>query len=166
MTVKVTLEFDNVDLAIVALAKLSKADGTTIVDGKPRKGRADKGKPRGPHQTPGAPEAPEPKAAAPAEQERTDNAATLPPKAAPAEAHKAIPSGEVPPVAAASSASEADAQAVLEKLFAAQKTPEEGINVSRDVLSRFGVRRLRDLKADQRGEFVAAVNAVLAGGKP
>lgn len=157
--VKITLEFANVDEAIVALGKLTKAAGTTIVDGKPRKGRNDKGQARGPHK-PATSEA-----AAPAEQERTDKAATLPPKAAPAEADKAHPSGEVPPVAAASSIpTDADAQKVLEKLFETPP-PIGGLEQARAVMGRFGVKRLRDLKEEQRADFIKLAESVLAGGK-
>lgn len=164
MTVKITLEYATVDLAIVALAKLTKADGVAMTPEGPRKerkGRNDKGKPRGPHA------AAQQEAAAPAEQERTDKAATLPPEAAPAEAHKALPSGEVPPVAAASTevVPEADAQQALEKLFALPPEKGGGINGARDVMARFGVKRLRDLPATSRAEFIALAEKVVAGGK-
>lgn len=52
--VKITLEYPSIDAAIVAMAKLTKADGVTIVDGKARKGRADAGKPRGQYNKKGA----------------------------------------------------------------------------------------------------------------
>ena len=160
MTVKITLEFVNVDAAIVALGKLSKADGVTITpDGprKERKGRNDKGKPRGAQ--PATQEA-----AAPATQERTDKAATLPSEATPAEAHKALPSGEVSPKAAASSdliSSAEDAQKALETLFNSAGNPETGIQKAKDALGKFGVTRIRDLPPEKRAEFIKEATAAL-----
>ena len=169
MTVKVTIEFPNVDAAIVALGKLTKAADTVIVDGKPRKGRNDKGKPRGPH-TPsggGVPLAPELKAGAAASATPSRPAAaedTTPTAASPAAptASAAAPasSGETVAVAA-----EADAQKALEKLFALPPEKGGGIDGARDAMARFGVKRLRELPADQRAAFIAHVEGVIAGGK-
>ena len=156
--VKITLEFPNADAAIVALGKLSKADGVTITpDGprKERKGRNDKGKPRGAQ--PAAQEA-----AAPAEQERTDKAATLPSEATPAEAHKALPSGEVSPKAAASPIpSEAEVQKAIEAVFESSPDSTTGIHKVKDLLSRYGVSRGRDLKEEQRADFIKEATASL-----
>lgn len=172
--VKITLEFPTVDHAIAALGKLAgvqtAAAAPAAAAPAPRKGRSDAGKPRGPRN---APQAPEPKAAAPAEQERTDKAATLPPEAAPAEADKAHPSGEVPPVAAASptasEATEAEAQAAVQKLFestmktsTAENKSGAALQESKDLLARYGVKRIRDLLAGQRRAFVDEVNGILA----
>jgi hypothetical protein len=103
----------------------------------PRKGRSDKGKPRGAHAPAAAPEV------APA---------------APAAAPEVAP--EVAPAAPeAPAATQADAQTALEKLFNAK-----GVEAAMGVLSRFGAGRLRELKPEMYGEFVAKCNAVLAGG--
>lgn len=114
-----------------------------------RKGRSDKGKPRGPH-----------KNAAPAVEERTDKADTLAPEAAPstaapapAEADKAQPSGDVP---AAAVPSQEDVTAATEALFAASG---KSIQVVTDLMARYGVRKLRELKPEQRAAYIAEAKA-------
>lgn len=188
MTVRITLEYGSVEEAIVALGRLAQvakvrraAQGTGGAPSAPetaagiaqapvtatpptsvvqnlvlpdtrrtRKGRSDKGKPRGPHK----------EAAAPAEQERTDKAATLPPQEAPAGADKAHPSGEGPPAAAAPTEvlppvvmapTEADAKAALEAYF-----EKNGPQKAMKLLSDFGVQRLRDLPEGDRARFIEA----------
>lgn len=153
--VKITLEYPNVDAAIVALGKLTSAAGTTIVEGKPRKGRSDKGVPRKQDAQPPAPEA----AAAPSPQATAQTA--------PADADKAEPSGVAPsavstaPAAASSVASEADAQKALEKLFESFPDSATGIAEAKKILTGFGVSRVRDLKEDQRADFIAKATAAL-----
>lgn len=171
MTVKVTLEFENVDLAIVALAKLTKAAGTTIVDGKPRKGRADKGQARGPHK--------------PATQEAAAGASDAASAASQEPAKHAGGGADSAPVAASAPAaasptliaqepdrgplielpiapSEAEAQKAIERLFESTPDSAVGIQKSKDALAQFGVRRVRDLKPEQRAEFIKNVEATLA----
>ena len=160
MSVKITMEFANIDLAILALGKLAggkparaaETEPAPTVDATkaPRRGRSDKGKPRKNAaatgaQDGGATSAAEPVAKAPI--------ATTP---APAEADKAQPSGEVPGVVA----TEAEAQKALEKLFETAP-PVGGLESAQAILKTFGVARVRDLKEEQRGPFVAAVDAVL-----
>ena len=168
MTVKGTLEFLNVDAAIVALGKLTKAADTVMAPEGPRKerkGRNDKGKPRG-AQAPvpeakgtevGAQQGVAPQSGIP------DAASTAAPAAASVPAASAPPA--VDPVSAGPVPAEADAQKALEKLFEAAP-PIGGIESARAVMGRFGVTRLRDLPEAKRGEFIALAESVLAGGKP
>lgn len=164
--VKITMEFPSIDAAIVALGKLTKADGTVLVEGKPRKGRSDAGKPRknakgagerkeGDANSPAASPAPEaPKAGAAAKAPGAKGASSAPSTtaetAAATEASAPAPSADV-------------AQKALEKLFEAAP-PAGGLEGARAVLSRFGVTRVRDLAEDQRAEFIALTEKVLAGG--
>lgn len=180
MTVKISIEFENAEAAIVALGKLTGI--ATAAPKAERKGRSDKGQARGPRG--GAePKAEGGAAGAPAGNP-TGSAPVAPPAAAPSEASRqstapqgdpkvetqpqavapAAPGG-APSAPAASVPSEQDAQAALEKLFNAAP-PIGGIESARDVMARFGVKRLRDLPANQRGEFIALAEKVLAGGKP
>lgn len=151
MSVKITMEFANIDLAILALGKLAggkparaaETEPAPTVDATktPRRGRSDKGKPR--------------KATA-----TTEANAAAP--AAPVEGDKPQPPGVVPSEAAAptSNATEAEAQKALEKLFETAP-PVGGLESAQAILKTFGVARVRDLKEEQRGPFVAAVDAVL-----
>lgn len=52
----------------------------------------------------------------------------------------------------------ADAQAAIEKLFEAK-----GLEVSLQVLSRFGVKFIRDMKPEQYGPFIDLAEKVIAG---
>lgn len=174
--VKITIEYGSVEEAIQALGKMSglakvrraaQTEGASatslssvanqgaIPEEAPaapsttRKGRSDKGKPRGPH-----------KNAAPAVEERTDKADTLAPEAAPstaapapAEADKAQPSGDVP---AAAVPSQEDVTAATEALFAASG---KSIQVVTDLMARYGVRKLRELKPEQRAAYIAEAKA-------
>lgn len=152
MTVKVTLEFASIDVAIVELGKLTKAAGTTIVDGKPRKTRG------------------RPPAAAPADEPKAEAAAPTAPAGlvaaedtTPTTASPVAPSASA--AASASSATQAEAQAALEKLFAAFQPPEVGVAKAKDVLAEFGVARLRELPEGRRAEFIVAVDKHLASKK-
>jgi hypothetical protein len=185
--VKITLEFPGVDEAIVALGKLVGASvkaakpAAAIAQGAPapdapttRRGRADKGKPRGPHKpaepsanagatgsaTAGQPGPAGPQASTDPHRAGNDAGVTLtsadpvhpvaPAAAQPAPASVAGPAAAVLP--------EAEAQAALEALFNGK-----GLVTAQEVLSRFGVVKLRDLKPAQRAEFIAKAKAVLAG---
>ena len=156
--VKITMEFPSVDAAIVALGKLTKADGTVLVEGKPRKGRSDAGKPRKNARGAGS----QPEAGATSAEPPADPAPEAPKAATPTpvEADKAQPPGNLSTVAAPSADA---AQKALEKLFEAAP-PAGGLEGARAVLSRFGVTRVRDLAEDQRAEFIALTEKVLAGG--
>lgn len=60
----------------------------------------------------------------------------------------------------AAEATEADCQAAIKKLY---ETDGNKMARCEQVVSRFGVKRIKDLLPAQRGEFVAKVNAVLNG---
>lgn len=176
MTVKVTLEFGNIDQAIVALGKLVAAKIEKSAQGptnaalaselgvpvvaqpdpvKQRRGRSDKGKPRK-NNVPEAPAAggtDQPAATPPAVQE-----AAAP---VPGEADKAQPTGATPE-AAAPTATAAEAQKALETLFETP-APVGGIDAARGVLASFGVARVRDLPDEKRAGFIAEVAKRLAG---
>lgn len=160
--IEVTFKFDSIEKAIATLGSIMKgAPVPTAADpakpegapaGKQRKPRADAGKARGPYK---------------------DNGVATPP--APAEADNAQPSGEVPaevtppetaapevssrkdtdetggsanPPAAA--ATQEQAQAALEALFAGK-----GLPAAQAAMAQFGVSRLRDMKPEDYGPFVA-----------
>lgn len=171
MAIKITMEFPNIDAAIVALGRLTTTGANprhlppstvqlaatpavaqapfTAVAKKPRKGRSDAGKPR--KKVEGAGEQTVPRSA--------DAPAAAP---APAAAEAATQAGaQATPAGAPPSV--ADAQAALERLFETAP-PTGGLEGARAVLSRFGVTRVRDISEDQRAEFVALVEKVLAGG--
>lgn len=166
--IKVTFEFVTIEQAIATLGKIMqkstveapvapKANSATggdpaaasdpVAPTTQRKGRADKGKARGPHKNAKPEESSQ--TAVTAEQPLTPpgEAPETAAPAAPAEGDKPQPSGVVPPVAAVPSQDEA--QKVLEALFAAK-----GLPAAQEVMSRFGVKRLRDLKPEQRAEFM------------
>ena len=168
MSVKITMEFANIDLAILALGKLAggkparaaETEPAPTVDATkaPRRGRSDKGKPRknaGSAETPSLSSVAN-QGAIPEEASSAGTPAPIAATPAPAEADKAQPSGEVPGVVA----TEAEAQKALEKLFETAP-PVGGLESAQAILKTFGVARVRDLKEEQRGPFVAAVDAVL-----
>lgn len=156
--IEVTFKFDSIEKAIATLGSIMKgAPVPTAADpakpegapaGKQRKPRADAGKARGPYK---------------------DNGVATPP--APAEADNAQPSGEVPAevtppetttpaaelqveaestVEPAAAATQEQAQAALEALFAAK-----GLPAAQAAMAQFGVSRLRDMKPEDYGPFVA-----------
>lgn len=164
--VKITLEYPSIDAAIVAMAKLTKADGVTInAEGKPRKGRADAGQPRGKYNKKGAGEgaatdantgaAPSP--AAPTEQPA---APEMESPQAPGKDHEPVAAGSAPETPA-EVVTAADAERALGSLFQAAP-PKGGLEAARTVLAKFGVQRLRDLHEGQRAAFVEAVEKALA----
>lgn len=171
MTIKVTFEFATVEEALVALGKIGGIEAASPAAAKERKPRDDAGKPRRPYKargaTDGAGATTTPAAAAkPGDghegvtESRTESAPASP-AAAPA-ASSTVPSvagpAAVTPAAQAGSttapaptATHEQAQAALVKLFETR-----GTDLTRDVLSRFGVTRLRDLNEAKLGEFKAA----------
>ena len=161
MKTRVTFEFDSVDEAIVALGKLAgtkpvltpeqaAAAEKVVALEKARKGRNDKGKKRGPY---GA----HPQDAEKKEEISANTAENTPAtKDIPAEPAK---EGEVLPPEQPAIPSAADAQKALEELF-----NKRGIEVARDALSRFGCKRVSELKEGSRAEFIALVEKAIAEG--
>jgi hypothetical protein len=138
----------------------------------PRKPRADRGQPREPY-GPRNPEANAGAASAPAgtpapatpatvsaasaaaPQAVAPVAASVPQTAAPAQASTPAPEKTAP---AAAVPTQEDVQKAVEKLFNAK-----GYDVTHDLLSRFGVKRGKDLAETQRADFIRRVDGVLAG---
>jgi len=167
MTVKITLEYPTVDLAIVALAKLTKAADTVIdqASGKPtRKGRSDAGKPR---KNQGAADAPpEPKAAGPGSpaSSTSGTAAGGEPAGDPLSVKTSASDTSTAAGPAASSGpipAEAEVQKVIEQVFESTPDSATGIQKVKDLLARYGVARGRDLPEDKRAEFIAEATAAL-----
>ena len=183
------IELESVDEAIVALgavaaarkagavkpeggrkpAVLSPEEVKEIVAKPGRKGRSDKGQarePYGPRDTNagGAPTGTQQPVTAEASAlaASVDEAPPAPaaaPEKAPAEADKAQPSGPTPAPVAAPEASEAAVQKAIGDLFAT----DNGAQKCMDVLARFGVQKVRDLKPEQRAGIIQKVEAVLGG---
>lgn len=158
MSVKVTFEFANAEEAIVALGKIIGAPTTAAVPPAPpaekpaRKPRADKGQPRDPY----GPRNPEAGASAGAPVgAQPQGALAQAPAAAPA---AAAPQATPPAAPAAAAPTNNEVQAAVEKLFNAK-----GFEDCAAVLSRFGVKRGKDLLPEQRAEFIAKVDRVIAG---
>lgn len=189
MAVQVTLTFNSYDEAIVALGKLVgvKTAAVPQVAGKERsepsstpaapatrtrKPRSDAGQPRGSYRArneqsategttadpagagaPGEPQVPS-SAPEPARNSETANAE------APSEPSAPATQAANPP--AASAPSEKDAQAALEGLFNDKaKAGGNGaaIQAAKDLLSRYGVQKVRDLPAERRAEFIKECEA-------
>jgi len=168
--IEVTFKFDSIEKAIATLGSLmkgaapvpnienpAKPEGGTV--DKKRKPRADAGKPRGSYKdnatgggdkgvtpepvvtdTPaeGAMPPVAPETAAP--QPLTDNSNAAP-------SQEDVGQKE----AAAAAATQEQAQAALEALFAAK-----GLPAAQAAMGQFGVSRLRDMKPEDYGPFVAA----------
>src|SRR5574341_909059 len=172
MSVKVELVFNSVDEAIVALGKIVGTAATVrgeTPEKRERKGRSDAGKPRGPYNkdtTTGGP--------SPASVEQPVAAGTSPvasasptKPAAPEQAAKpavapaaTAPSGTVAAAPAAAVPTPEQVQTALEKLFNAK-----GFEDCALLLSRYGAKRGKDLKPEQRAEFIAHAEGVVAGTK-
>lgn len=75
-------------------------------------------------------------------------------------AKKADPAPTPESAPAASAPTQGDAQAALEKLFSAK-----GMEICREVMSRYGVQRLKDMKSEQYADFIQHAEKVLAGGE-
>lgn len=143
--VVITHEFDSVEEAIAALGKLAglvpaaaapKSD-TPSVEKPPRKGRSDAGVPRGPQG--GVPPAPP---ATPPAPQVPPVAPQTPPPSAPA---------TVVPI------TDDTVQAAVEKLF--NKIDYDGTFMA---LSKFGVKRGKDLPQTVRAEFLQRVEDLVA----
>jgi hypothetical protein len=176
MTVKVTLEYNSVDEAIVALGKLI---GTPLAPAKERKGRADAGQKRGeykPRETKGAPASatgipPEEKpqgaiaatgnsASGVTESRSGDPAAssTVPQAPGPAPSAAATAAGAqvgsttagAPPLETIGD-KDADAQTAIAKIYSLK-----GIAAVQGLLKNFGVNRVRDVPKAKRDEFLKA----------
>lgn len=127
---------------------------------KGRKPRADKGEKRGPNKrTAGAADfttqdAKPEGASAPA---AAEPAASEPNAAASAAAPQAAPSG------AASEPTLDDVKAALQKVYDTQPDDAAGMQLCRDVLSRQGVQKIRDLKPEQYAALIQIAAEVAAG---
>lgn len=163
MSVKVTLEFKSVDEAIVALGKIIGAPTAAPAAQQPaekkeRKPRADRGQqrePYGPRTTTGGPAASEPGQAGSSVPVTPAAPVSSTQTAAPV-VDKAAPPAAATPVAAAPT--DAVVQAAVERLFNAKD-----YDATIAVLSKFGVKRGKDLASDQRAEFIRRVDDILAG---
>lgn len=142
----------------------------------PRKPRADKGQPREPYGPrtqeakggePGAPSGtttgdipPVAAASAAAPSAGSSPAASTEPAFDPnSDKTQAIPASVIADaLKAAEAPSETDAQQALEKLFNATN-----IGTAQAVMARFGVKRVRELKPEQRKDFIAKCEAVQNG---
>jgi len=182
--IEVTFKFDSIEKAIATLGSLmkgaapvpnienpAKPEGGTV--DKKRKPRADAGKVRGPYKdnavgagaAPGAGVEPVVGGQSTSPGEATEPAPTAPETAAPSgqPLGEAAASGDVPEVSApngasaessasaAPTATQEQAQAALEALFAAK-----GLPAAQAAMGQFGVSRLRDMKLEDYGPFVAA----------
>ncbi len=169
MTVDVVFKFNSVEEAIVFLGKHSKAAGTTIVDGKPRKGRNDKGKPRKgagaePKSEGGAAGAQPGSAASTAAPTAAASPEASTTTAAPAVAATGLPAHEAETGAAkpeAATVTEEAVQKAIGKMFETAP-PKGGPEAALKVLAGFGVRKVREVPAGQRAAVIAAVEKALA----
>lgn len=161
--IEVTFKFDSIEKAIATLGSIMKgAPVPTAADpakpegapaGKQRKPRADAGKPRGSYKDngvvpPGAAiviDQPAIPVTADAEPEATTPPETAAPVAG--EAQENTPKASAEPAAAAT---QEQAQAALEALFAGK-----GLPAAQAAMAQFGVSRLRDMKPEDYGQFVA-----------
>jgi len=175
--IEVTFKFDSIEKAIATLGSIMKgAPVPTAADpakpeaaaptGKQRKPRADAGKARGPYKDNGVATPP-----APAEADNAQPSGEVPAEVTPPETAapsgqplgEAAASGDVPEVSApngasaessasaAPTATQEQAQAALEALFAGK-----GLPAAQAAMGQFGVSRLRDMKPEDYGPFVAA----------
>jgi hypothetical protein len=198
MSVKITLEFNGVDEAIVALGKLvvapvkaaaknppapaaveivgqsaavavaEKTEQPAAAEGpapKTRKPRADKGQARGPYNkdaagasasalipsNPGSNAGP---AVTDPSNGETPPTSTSTPAVAPV---VAATSGEATNAPAAP-VTDAQVMAAVEKIYGAR-----GYDDTAAVLARFGAKKWAQLLPEQRGEFIAKIDRVLAG---
>jgi len=194
MNVKVTFEFPSIEHAIswlgtkvmagaplqVKAGAINAGSGTgadpkaslppSVAPATPkRKGRADKGKPRGSYKDKGqvakvvdAPHTGTQGSAA--EVSTAGSSPALPTYTAvaapiPAEGDKPQPSGTLSG-AAAPSATQEEVQALFEKVF-----NQKGMKTGRDLLSRYGIKRMPELPKEMYGEFAQHAKTVLEGGE-
>lgn len=130
---------------------------------RPRKPRSDAGQPRGPNaRTTGEPVASEPgvggQASAAPSQPAAPAAPT--PSAAPEQTVQVSPASPAPTSAAAVPVSDEAVQEAVAKMFAAKD-----YDATFALLSRFGVKRGKDLPQDQRANFISRVNGVVDRGE-
>lgn len=164
MTVQVSITFNSIDQAIVALGKMvgaapaphkgaaGSAQAPVVPAPATRKGRADKGHKRGVY----APRQPEAK-----------GEGTVEPLDS-GEARKALPATAIDAVPAAAPTPEASLAEPVPSHEAAQKALEQvfekrNLDTARDILSRYGAARLRDLKPEDRAAFIKDAEASVAG---
>jgi len=166
--IEVTFKFDSIEKAIATLGSLmkgaapvpnienpAKPEGGTV--DKKRKPRADAGKPRGSYKDNGVatsgPAIVNDQPAIPVTAEHPTEAATPPETAAPTVTQQQVmPSGGSESVAVAPPpATQEQAQAALEALYDAK-----GLPAAQAAMGQFGVSRLRDMKPEDYGPFVAA----------
>lgn len=171
--IQVTLQFASPEAAIAALAKLG---DIKPVEAPARRGRADKGQQRGPNartkdkdggaggtpagqqQAPGAPALAASVATEATPPTTPSGAASAGATTEPSKAGEAATSSSTTAQPSGGVASQEAAQTAMEKIYDAK-----GMDTARDVLARFGAKRVRDLKPEQRAEFIAKVDAVIAG---
>lgn len=193
MSVQLTLEFDKPEDAILALGKLIGVPAASlkpavaagekgaespapaaVAPTRPRKPRADAGQPRGPYKDKeqnvagtGASGAPAPGTdpgnggqQAPTLTSTTTPVPAAPQTAAPVEPKPSDKSAHAPesPAAGAAVPSPEDVQKAVERLFTAKD-----FDVCEQLLSRFGVKRGRDLRPDHRADFIKRADGVIAG---
>lgn len=194
MSVKLTLEFASEEEAIVALGKLvglkarapknpesaapavnsattASAHGETtppaaadpVPEKRTRKPRADAGQPRGPNaRTTGAPTETVQPVPAPADSvppaAPTNTAAPVAPATIPAASPAVGPTA--PQAGAAAPISDETVQKAVEKMFTAKD-----YDATAALLSRFGVKRGKDLPQDQRLNFINRVDGVVDRGE-
>jgi hypothetical protein len=171
--IRVTIEFQNIEEAILGLGKLGDlsprsdppqsaveavaADEGQTVTQLRRSPRSDRGTRRGPYKKRGAPAGEQNKGGDPAPTPVVPYQPAAPVAPTPA-AHEEQQPQPVAPAAASPVATKEDVQEVVEKLFA-----KGGIDMALGTLQRFGVNAVRFLKPDQYDNFVSRANGVLAG---
>lgn len=183
--IKLTIEFKSIDEAIVALAKLvppvekkpmsnPEALGTVaeltapvgIPGPQERKGRADKGKPRGPRKNVAASATVPP---APPVQDADVPVAPGPRQEPSAAAPKSVATVEVVPLTETATTLTAGPtpQQTIEAIYGkfGEKDAQQGIDAAMKFLSRFGVKRVRELQPEQHADFAKHGAVVLAGGE-
>jgi hypothetical protein len=171
--VKITLAFDSVDQAIVALGKLVGTPAAKSASDKPaRKPRNDAGQPRGPHASRTAPEkAPTiPVVASATTQPAVENGGNVqsavpdPSKATDKAANSTSTPAPAPKGAESASATIAtpgttleQAQAAMEKVYKAK-----GVDTAKQILARLGTNRVKDIKPEALGQFVKMATDIAA----
>ena len=170
--IEITFYFNTIEEAIATLGSLvQKAAPVATVDDpakplviekpvvKPRKPRADAGKPRGPYknvEAPGTGSAPQPDAPAAEDPAGGVPVASTPETAPPeASAQQEVTAAQPSTPEAGAAPDESAVQAALERLFAAK-----GAQPALQLLAEFGVKRGRDLKPEQRADFIKRAGEV------
>lgn len=160
--IEIVLKFSSIDEALVAMAKMvdpsavkAQPAPTASAEREARKGRRDKGQKREPY-------GPRKETEAGAAVAQPGNAAGSDP--APAAASVGVSPAPTPPVTPAPAPAPTvqgapiTPQQAMETLF-----NKKGIEITRQVLSRFGAQRVRDLTPDQHADFVTKATAVADG---